>query len=68
MSNRPEHTPDYPAPDTGQLWLSTLDAARLLGVHERTVMRAIARITPADIAGCSRHCGFPLPVSMAQPS
>ena len=43
MSNRPERTPDNPAPDTGQPWLSALDAALLLGVHERTVRRAIAQ-------------------------
>jgi non-specific serine/threonine protein kinase len=43
MSDDPERRPDTSAPDTGQRWLSALDAARELGVHERTVRRAIAR-------------------------
>lgn len=43
MSNSPKCTPDNRTPDTGQPWLSALDAAHLLGVHERTVRRAIAR-------------------------
>jgi len=43
MSTRPKRTLDNPAPDTGQPYLSALDAALLLGVHERTVRREIAR-------------------------